>query len=262
MPTVVISPFARRGHVSHQTFDHTSILKMIEWRWGLKPLTPRDQHAHNLATVLDFANPDTSTPAYAVDPFMPSGCAAADTETSGTEFYEWPALETGRPGGRMGPSSMRARTTPLLSGLAVLLALGGLMALAPARGLARHHHEHGCPRAARDPPAVRATGRARVRHQHREQGLHRDLGPAAAARRTSPGRLRAKGVLLDHYYATAHNSLPNYLAQISGQAPNLPTQADCQTFSAFTDHRARPGRSGGGQWVRLPRDGARPCRGS
>ena len=75
VPTVVISPFARRGHISHQTFDHTSILKMIEWRWGLKPLTPRDQHAHNLATVLDFANPDTSTPGYAVDPF------------------EWPALK-------------------------------------------------------------------------------------------------------------------------------------------------------------------------
>jgi phospholipase C len=93
VPTVVISPFARRGHISHQTFDHTSILKMIEWRWGLKPLTPRDQHAHNLATVLDFANPDTSTPAYAVDPFVPSGCAAGDTETSGAEFYEWPALK-------------------------------------------------------------------------------------------------------------------------------------------------------------------------
>ena len=93
VPTVVISPFARRGHISHQTFDHTSILKMIEWRWGLKPLTPRDQHAHNLATVLDFANPDTTTPSYAVAPFVPSGCAAADTETSGSEFSEWPALK-------------------------------------------------------------------------------------------------------------------------------------------------------------------------
>jgi len=93
VPTVVISPFARRGHISHRTFDHTSILKMIEWRWGLKPLTPRDQHAHNLASVLDFANPDTSTPSYVVDPFVPSGCAAAGTETSGSEFSEWPALK-------------------------------------------------------------------------------------------------------------------------------------------------------------------------
>ena len=92
VPTVVISPFARRGHVSHRTFDHTSILKMIEWRFGLKPLTPRDQHAHNLASVLDFANPDLSSTAYAVPPFTPSPCAAV-AETTGSEYQEWPALK-------------------------------------------------------------------------------------------------------------------------------------------------------------------------
>lgn len=46
--------------------------------------------------------------------------------------------------------------------------------------------------------------------------------------------LRSKGVLMNYYYGTAHNSLPNYLAQISGQAPNPMTQSDCQTYSAFT----------------------------
>jgi phospholipase C len=92
VPTLVISPFARRGFVSHQTFDHTSILKMIEWRWGLKPLTPRDKNARNLARVLDFANPDTSSPAYDVPPFTSEGCSpSADTE--GSEFAEWPALQ-------------------------------------------------------------------------------------------------------------------------------------------------------------------------
>jgi hypothetical protein len=45
--------------------------------------------------------------------------------------------------------------------------------------------------------------------------------------------LRRKGVLLRNYYATAHNSQPNYVAQISGQAPNAEMQADCQTFSSF-----------------------------
>ncbi|HEY1158887.1 MAG TPA: hypothetical protein VGE95_21705, partial [Arthrobacter sp.] len=34
------------------------------------------------------------------------------------------------------------------------------------------------------------------------------------------GTLRKKGVLLTNYYGIAHNSLPNYLAQISGQRPN------------------------------------------
>jgi len=46
--------------------------------------------------------------------------------------------------------------------------------------------------------------------------------------------LRRKGVLLTSYYGTAHNSLPNYLAQISGQAPNPSTQSDCQTYLDFT----------------------------
>jgi hypothetical protein len=45
--------------------------------------------------------------------------------------------------------------------------------------------------------------------------------------------LRHQGVLLNYYYATAHNSLPNYIAQISGQAPNPQTQSDCQIFSPF-----------------------------
>ena len=93
VPTVVVSPFARRGFVSHAVYDHASILKMIEWRWRLEPLTPRDRHARNLARVLDFANPDSTAPAYVVDPFVPSGCAVADTETSGSEFSEWPAMK-------------------------------------------------------------------------------------------------------------------------------------------------------------------------
>lgn len=45
--------------------------------------------------------------------------------------------------------------------------------------------------------------------------------------------LRRKGVLLRNYYGTAHNSQPNYIAQISGQAPNPQMQGDCQVFSAF-----------------------------
>ena len=45
--------------------------------------------------------------------------------------------------------------------------------------------------------------------------------------------LRAKGVLLNKYYATAHNSQPNYVAQISGQGPNPAMQADCQLFTDF-----------------------------
>lgn len=45
--------------------------------------------------------------------------------------------------------------------------------------------------------------------------------------------LRSQGVLLTQYFGVAHNSLPNYIAEISGQGPNAQSQADCQTYSAF-----------------------------
>ncbi len=46
-------------------------------------------------------------------------------------------------------------------------------------------------------------------------------------------QLPAQGALLTQYYGIAHNSLSNYLAQISGQGPNPATQADCGTFARF-----------------------------
>lgn len=55
VPAIVVSPFARRRHVATNVYDHTSILKMIEWRFGLDPLSARDATANNLAEVLDFS---------------------------------------------------------------------------------------------------------------------------------------------------------------------------------------------------------------
>ncbi len=66
-PTLLISPFARRAHTSHVLYDHTSVLRMIEWRWGLDPLTVRDATANNLADELDFTQVDpTPPPVYSV----------------------------------------------------------------------------------------------------------------------------------------------------------------------------------------------------
>jgi len=45
--------------------------------------------------------------------------------------------------------------------------------------------------------------------------------------------LPAQGALLTQYYAIGHASLDNYLALVSGQAPNHETQLDCPTFSEF-----------------------------
>jgi len=91
VPAVVISPRARRGYVAHHTYDHTSVLRMIEWRWGLAPLTPRDAAARNIAEVLDFASaPNLHAPQFTVPPFVATACAPGPV--SGAEQAEWPAL--------------------------------------------------------------------------------------------------------------------------------------------------------------------------
>jgi phosphatidylinositol-3-phosphatase len=45
--------------------------------------------------------------------------------------------------------------------------------------------------------------------------------------------LRPKGQLLTQYFGIGHASLDNYIAQISGQAPNPETQADCVNYKEF-----------------------------
>ncbi|MGB8651963.1 MAG: alkaline phosphatase family protein, partial [Mycobacteriales bacterium] len=45
--------------------------------------------------------------------------------------------------------------------------------------------------------------------------------------------LARKGALLEQYYGIAHFSLPNYLALLSGQGPNVATQSDCQLYTDF-----------------------------
>jgi len=54
VPTLLISPWARRGFIDHRTADTTSILALIETRFGLQPLHTRDAAAYNLLDGLDF----------------------------------------------------------------------------------------------------------------------------------------------------------------------------------------------------------------
>ena len=71
VPTVIIGPRARRGHVDHTHFDHTSILNMIVWRFGLTPFYTRANSSNNLAVALDFDGAADTTAAPAFD--VPGG---------------------------------------------------------------------------------------------------------------------------------------------------------------------------------------------
>ena len=88
VPALVISPFARRRHVAHDVYDHTSILKMIEWRWNLAPLSARDADARNLAEVLDFDSPRLDAPRWPVPSMVGEPCVTPDL----AEFASWRAL--------------------------------------------------------------------------------------------------------------------------------------------------------------------------
>jgi acid phosphatase len=48
VPTIVISPLAKRHFVDHTLYDTTSILATIERRWDLAPLGSRDANANDL----------------------------------------------------------------------------------------------------------------------------------------------------------------------------------------------------------------------
>jgi len=54
IPAVLISPYARRGHVDHNIYGFESILKLIGYRFGLAPLTTRDKYARNIVRSFDF----------------------------------------------------------------------------------------------------------------------------------------------------------------------------------------------------------------
>jgi phospholipase C len=80
VPLLVVSPYSRPNFVSHRVSDHTSILKLIELRFGLDPLTQRDKHANGLLEYFDFRKPHFKTPpslpAAAVDPAKAARCTA------------------------------------------------------------------------------------------------------------------------------------------------------------------------------------------
>jgi phospholipase C len=54
IPAIAVSPYVKRGSVAHSIYGFESILKMIEYRFGLKPLTRRDAYANNIARSFDF----------------------------------------------------------------------------------------------------------------------------------------------------------------------------------------------------------------
>ncbi|HTA05474.1 MAG TPA: hypothetical protein VK774_03850, partial [Solirubrobacteraceae bacterium] len=64
--------------------------------------------------------------------------------------------------------------------------------------------------------------------------------------------LPAQGALLTNYYGTGHESNDNYISLVSGQPPNVETQADCQLFGDFVGALELPGGIEGGEGCVYP----------
>jgi len=94
VPCLIASPFARH-RVSHIVFEQTSVLRMIEWRWGLEPLTVRDATANNLAEALKLDKRRLGIPQFGV-PVGPFGAAcptaAAPATTASIDSDIWQDL--------------------------------------------------------------------------------------------------------------------------------------------------------------------------
>lgn len=62
VPVTVVSPWVKPHFVSHINRDHTAILKFIETRFGLPPLTARDDASDDMTEFFDFSSPSLQTP--------------------------------------------------------------------------------------------------------------------------------------------------------------------------------------------------------
>ena len=75
VPAIAMGPFAPRKIEKAGPYEHCSVLKMIEWRWGLKPMTMRDRYAKNFAEALDFTQRRDAVALPAYDPPPARACA-------------------------------------------------------------------------------------------------------------------------------------------------------------------------------------------
>ena len=134
----------------------------------------------------------------------------------------------------MSPRVLR-RAAPVLAAAAVLLAATAAPAAAPPST------------SAYGPPAIRHVFVINLENEGYAHTFGAD-SPAPYLART----LRSRGMLMSQYYATAHNSLPNYIAQISGQGPTAETQGDCQVYSDFQGTGTVPPQQAVGQGCVYP----------
>ena len=98
VPLLVLSPFSRGGRISHETFDHTSQLRFLEERFGVKAPNIsawRRKAVGDLTATLEPGHPDRSLPALPATRNDPAyvaskGCTSSDLLGVATDQPPYP----------------------------------------------------------------------------------------------------------------------------------------------------------------------------
>ncbi len=112
VPMLVVSPFSRGGYVSSDVFDHTSQIRFLEQRFGIRANNIsawRRSTVGDLTTTLHLKTPNVRTPSlpatslYRVTALGPEGCTPADVNKTSTAQGSYPlpatqAMPTQEPG--------------------------------------------------------------------------------------------------------------------------------------------------------------------
>ena len=132
---------------------------------------------------------------------------------------------------------MRARRAVIVGAAAAMLVAACSSSGTPHRGVTSRTSAAPATTTAPGAPATTAaTGRTSIGHVFilmlENKSYEETWGTSSVATYLNH-TLVPQGALLTNYYGIGHNSLDNYIAQISGQAPNPNTQADCPVYASF-----------------------------
>ena len=70
VPCLIISPYTKEGFIDHKQADFTSILKFMETRYSIPPLTNRDKETSDMLEAFDFSKQPTK-PLILPGPYIP-----------------------------------------------------------------------------------------------------------------------------------------------------------------------------------------------
>jgi phospholipase C len=111
VPMMIVSPFSRGGFVSSDLFDHTSVLRFLETRFGAEVPNLsawRRATVGDLTTAFDFAKVDASVPSLpAISPVLQnilSECAADLVGFTPPQFPATQSMPTQEAGSPVRPS--------------------------------------------------------------------------------------------------------------------------------------------------------------